>query len=62
MSISPITTQQALKVLKAALYVGVSAALDYLISVTAGTQFGVLTPVINVGLVAIKQLFTEGRQ
>lgn len=61
MSISPITREQSLKILKAAVYVGLSATLDYLISVTAGTQFGVLTPVINVALVTVKQLLTEGR-
>lgn len=58
MSVSKLDKAQAVKVLKAALYVGVSAALDALISQTTGTQFGVLTPVINVVLVSLKQLFT----
>lgn len=58
MKLSPITSAQALKVLKAALYVGVSAALDALISASTNMQFGVLTPFINVILVTVKQLFT----
>lgn len=49
---------QAKKVLKAALYVSISAGLDLLISQTTDTQFGVLTPVINTVLVLVKQLFT----
>lgn len=57
---SAITVDQAKKILRAALYVSISAGLDFLISQTQGTQFGVLTPVINVVLVSIKQLFTEG--
>lgn len=58
MSISKITKDQAVKILKAALYVGISAALDLLISQSTDTQFGVLTPVINIVLVSIKQAFT----
>lgn len=60
MGISKITKDQALKILKAGLYVGVSAALDYFVSQTQGTQFGTLTPLINIILVSIKQLFTKG--
>lgn len=59
MKLSTLNKEQALKVLKAAVYVGLSAVLDYLISETSGTQFGVLTAPINTGLVLIKQLFTE---
>lgn len=58
MSISKLDKAQAVQVLKVAAYVGVSAALDYVISVTQGTEFGVLTPVINVVLVTVKKLFT----
>lgn len=59
MSISKITQDQFKKITKAALYVGVSAVLDYLISQSTGSQFGVLTPVINVVLVTVKQAFTK---
>ena len=62
MKISALDKKQALKVLKAAAYVGISAALDFLISQTSGTEFGVLTPLINVALVATKQLFTDPRE
>lgn len=58
---SPITKDQAKKIAKASLYVGVSAVLDYLISETSGTQFGTLTPIINICLVTAKQLFTEAK-
>jgi hypothetical protein len=56
---SAISKDQATKIAKAALYVGVSAILDYLISQTTDTQFGVLTPVINILLVTVKQVFTQ---
>lgn len=58
---SKLNKDQALKVVKAGVYVGVSAALDYLVSQTSGTQFGVLTPLINVVLVSLKQLFTPAQ-
>lgn len=47
-----------MKIAKAAVYVGLSAVLDFLISQSTDTQFGVLTPVINVALVTVKQAFT----
>lgn len=58
--ISKITKEQGLKILKATIYVGISAMLDYLISISTGSQFGVWTAPINVALVTIKQLFTKG--
>ena len=59
MTPSKLDKQQTVAVLKAAAYVGLSAVLDYLISRTTGTEFGVLTPVINVVLVFVKKLFTN---
>lgn len=58
MSLSPISKDQLVKIAKAAVYVGLSAVLDFLISQSTDTQFGVLTPVINVALVTVKQAFT----
>lgn len=58
MSLSPISRGQLVKIAKVAVYVGLSAVLDFLISQSTDTQFGVLTPVINVALVTIKQAFT----
>lgn len=55
---SALSKQQVLKIVKTAGYLGVSAFLDALISYTTGNQFGVLTPVINLILVSLKQLFT----
>jgi len=57
--LSPITQRQAQQVLKAAVYVSISAGIDFLISQTGETQFGTLTPLINTILVVIKKLFTE---
>lgn len=54
------TKEQSLKVLKTAGYIAVSAGLDYLVSQTTGTQFGVLTPIINFLLVALKQFVSKG--
>lgn len=56
---SAISKEQFVKIVKAAVYVGVSAILDYLISQSTDTQFGVLTPVINIVLVTVKQAFTK---
>ena len=58
MSLSPISRGQLVKIAKVAVYVGLSAVLDFLISQSTDTQFGVLTPVINVALVTVKQAFT----
>lgn len=62
MTPTKLDKQQTLAVLKAAAYVGLSAIIDYLISRTAGTEFGTLTPVINVALVFLKKLFTNPRE
>lgn len=54
---SPLDKAQAMKILKVTIYVAISAALDYLISISSGTQFGTLTPLINILLVSVRQLF-----
>jgi hypothetical protein len=56
---SAISLEQAKQILKAAIYVSVSAGIDFLISQTQGTEFGTLTPLINVVLVTVKKIFTE---
>lgn len=53
------TKKQALKVLKVGAWIAVSAFLDYLISQTTGTQFGMLTSIINFVLVTLKQFVTK---
>lgn len=60
MKISPISKEQGLKVAKAALYVGISAVISYLIALTVDQPelFGIYTPIVNVVLVTIKQAFT----
>ena len=61
MKLSPITKAQLLKILKAGAYAGVSAIIAGLIAAIAANPllFGVLTPVINVLLVVVKQAFTQ---
>lgn len=59
MELSLPTKEQIIKIVRAAVYVGLSAAIDFLISQTTGTQFGVFTPVINIVLVSLKQLVTK---
>lgn len=61
MSISPVTKAQLLKIVKAAAYVGVSALISGLIAGIAANPllFGVLTPIINILLVTVKQVFTQ---
>lgn len=53
------TKEQAQKVVKVGLWIAVSAFLDYLISQTTNTQFGVLTPIINFVLVTLKQFVSK---
>lgn len=54
-----LTKEQALKILKTALYIAVSALLDYLISLTTAMEFGTLTPFINLVLVTVRQLLKK---
>lgn len=63
MSVSKLDSKQQVKVIKAGVYVGVSALIAYVISaITNSPQlFGALTPLVNVGLVALKQLLTPAR-
>lgn len=53
------TKNQVIDTLKVIGYVAVSAVLDYLISQTTGTQFGVLTPIINIVLVTLKNFIKK---
>lgn len=55
-----ITKKQALKIAKAALYVGLSAILGYFIAFVQGNpdMFGIYAPIINIVLVTLKQVFT----
>lgn len=55
-----ITKTQALKIAKAALYVGLSAILGYFIAFVQGNpeMFGIYAPIVNIVLVTAKQVFT----
>ena len=59
-----ITKTQALKIGKAAFYVGISAILAFLIAFVTDNpeMFGIYTPIINVVLVFLKQLFTDSNK
>jgi hypothetical protein len=54
------TKSQALEIAKVAIYLSLSAGLDYLISMSTGSQFGVFTPIINIALVTIKKFISKG--
>lgn len=58
---SKITKKQAVSIARAGLYVGVSAAIAKVTSDVANDPdlFGTLTPLVNVALVTLKQLFTK---
>lgn len=62
MTVSKITKDQAVKIVKAVLYVSVSAGLAYLITLTNDNPdlFGIYTVIINGLLVTIKQALTPG--
>lgn len=57
------TKNQALKIAKTALYIGVSAVLGYLITLTTNDpqMFGAYTAIINLALVTLKQFVTEDK-
>jgi hypothetical protein len=59
---STITKQQLEKIVKAAGYVGLSALVSGLIALIASNPvlFGVLTPIVNILLVTLKQALTPG--
>jgi len=61
MALSPINKAQAGKILKTIGYVAASAVISYLLTLITDQPelFGVFTPLINVVLVALKQLFTD---
>jgi hypothetical protein len=54
-----LTRKQSLKILKTAVYLALSAALGYLISLLEKNpaSFGVYTPFINLLLVTLRQVF-----
>lgn len=56
---SNLSKDQALQVAKAALYVGVSAVLSFLVTSLANhpDAFGVVTPIVNVVLITLKKVF-----
>ena len=60
-TVGTIDKAQALKILRATLYIAVSSALGFLTAVLADNPmlFGVFTPIINVILVTLRQVFTE---
>ncbi len=59
-----ITKAQALKILKTAAYVAISAVLGFLISVVTDQPelFGVFAPIINIVLVTLKQAVTDSNK
>lgn len=63
MSFSRITKEQGKKVVKVAVYAGLSAGIAALISLIASNPalFGPLTPIVNVLLVTLKQALTEDK-
>lgn len=63
MSVSAITKDQAVKILKVALYLAVSSVIGAVLARIADDPmvFGVATPIVNVVLVTLKQFFTEGQ-
>ena len=61
MTITKITREQAIKILKAAAYVVASALISFVIALLQDQpeMFGVYTPFVNTALVALKQAFTS---
>lgn len=53
------TKKQAINTLKVAIWIALSTGLDYLISATSGTQFGVFTGVINMALITLRNFIKK---
>lgn len=60
---STLTKDQALKIGKTLLYLAISSAIGGAIAILAEQPelFGVYTPIVNVLLVTIKQVFTKSK-
>lgn len=60
MALSTLDKKRSLKILKTVGYVAASAVIGYLLTLITKQPelFGVFTPLVNVVLVALKQLFT----
>lgn len=60
---STLNKEQALKIGKTLLYVAISAVLGAAIAMLTDKpeMFGVYTPIVNVVLVTLKQVFTEAK-
>lgn len=61
MSVSAITKAQAGKIVKVGIYAGLSAVIAALIAAIASNPvlFGIFTPIVNILLVTLKQVFTS---
>lgn len=61
MQVSYISASQFKKIFKTVGYLAISAAISGLISMIADDPklFGTLTPVVNILLVTLKQVFTQ---
>lgn len=59
-----LTKQQAVKILKTAAYVGLSAIVAYALALTTDhpEYFGVWAGVINIALVALKQFLSASQE
>ena len=60
MQLSKISKEQFGKILKAAAYLAVSSVIASILALIAEDPalFGVLTPIVNIVLVTVKQAFT----
>jgi len=61
MKITKLSKAQLLGLVKVAAYLAVSAVISYLITLSTDNPefFGVLTPIVNLGLVALRDLFKQ---
>ena len=60
MALTKLDKTQSVKILKTVGYVAASAVIGYLLTLVTNQPelFGVFTPIVNIVLVALKQLFT----
>lgn len=63
MKISPVTVSQWKKVAKTLVYVALSSVVGGAIAIVQNQpeMFGLYAPIVNVVLVTLKQVFTEGK-
>ena len=61
MTVTKLSRKQATSILKVAAYLAASAVISYLITLTTDSPelFGIMNPIVNLGLVTLRDLLKD---